>query len=375
MPRVPRRALTALLAAAVAATLFGVPARAQTADEQALEQAKAKVAEVAAQIDAAQSDERKAARRLAEAEERLRTLEAAVNQAAIALQRQEEAVRRSNERLAELERESNRIRQALEVRAADLYKNGSNVPLAMILASGDIEQAIERGAFLNAISSSDMVSLETVAASQVAVEAQRTRVDAELDRLARMRREQEEMLARVAALRRDRALKLADARAHVEDLEDHADDLKAEQAAIERLIEENRVTPASAAAPSTSGFAWPVCGPVTSEYGWRWGRMHEGLDVGVATGTPIVAANSGAVIFAGWQSGYGYMTLIDHGGLVTAYAHQSAIHVSAGQQVSRGQQIGAVGSTGNSTGPHLHFETRVSGSEAVDPRRYLPASC
>jgi murein DD-endopeptidase MepM/ murein hydrolase activator NlpD len=125
---------------------------------------------------------------------------------------------------------------------------------------------------------------------------------------------------------------------------------------------------------SSSGFAWPLCAPVTSEYGPRWGRMHQGIDQGASTGTPIGASKGGTVIYAGWQGGYGNLVLIDHhDGVVTAYAHQSRMAVSRGQSVSQGATIGYVGNTGNSTGPHLHFETRVNGS-AVNPRQYLSGS-
>jgi murein DD-endopeptidase MepM/ murein hydrolase activator NlpD len=118
-------------------------------------------------------------------------------------------------------------------------------------------------------------------------------------------------------------------------------------------------------------LSWPVSVPITSPFGWRWGRMHEGIDLGAAYGTPIAAAAAGTLIYAGWLGGYGNLTVIDHGGgLATAYGHQSRIAVSVGQQVARGEIIGYVGSTGHSTGPHLHFEVRVNG-QAVDPLGYL----
>jgi murein DD-endopeptidase MepM/ murein hydrolase activator NlpD len=122
---------------------------------------------------------------------------------------------------------------------------------------------------------------------------------------------------------------------------------------------------------SGAGFIWPVSAPITSPFGWRWGRMHEGIDLGAAYGTPIAAAASGVVIYAGWEGGYGNLVVIDHGGgLATAYGHQSRIAVSVGQNVAQGETIGYVGSTGHSTGPHLHFEVRVNG-QAVDPLGYL----
>jgi murein DD-endopeptidase MepM/ murein hydrolase activator NlpD len=123
--------------------------------------------------------------------------------------------------------------------------------------------------------------------------------------------------------------------------------------------------------PSSSGLIWPVSGPVVSGFGMRWGRMHEGIDIGVGYGTPIHAAASGTVVYSGWMSGYGNFVIIDHGGgMATAYGHQSAIAVGNGQSVSQGQVIGYVGCTGHCFGPHLHFEVRINGSP-VDPLGYL----
>jgi murein DD-endopeptidase MepM/ murein hydrolase activator NlpD len=123
--------------------------------------------------------------------------------------------------------------------------------------------------------------------------------------------------------------------------------------------------------PSAAGLIWPVSGPVTSPFGWRWGRMHTGIDIGVPYGTPIRAAAAGTVSYCGWEEGYGNFVVIDHGGnLATAYAHQSQIAVACGQQVAQGDVIGYVGCTGHCFGPHLHFEVRVDGNP-VDPLGYL----
>jgi len=124
-------------------------------------------------------------------------------------------------------------------------------------------------------------------------------------------------------------------------------------------------------------FQRPVSGPVTSGFGYRvhpifgTSRMHTGLDFPASSGTPIYAADSGVVVSAGSRGGYGNATVVDHGGgTATLYAHQSRLGVSAGQSVERGQVIGYVGSTGFSTGPHLHFEVRING-QPVDPAGYL----
>jgi murein DD-endopeptidase MepM/ murein hydrolase activator NlpD len=133
------------------------------------------------------------------------------------------------------------------------------------------------------------------------------------------------------------------------------------------------------APPARKGvLSWPVANPVvTSEFGYRthpiYGnrRLHAGIDIAANTGTPVMAAAPGTVITAGWMSGYGYTVVIDHGdALATLYAHNSALSVSPGQHVNRGQRIASAGSTGNSTGPHVHFEVRVKG-EPVNPRNYL----
>jgi hypothetical protein len=111
----------------------------------------------------------------------------------------------------------------------------------------------------------------------------------------------------------------------------------------------------------------PVAGPQTSPFGVRWGRMHEGIDIGGPIGTPICAAASGVVVSAGWNAGYGRIVVIRHaGGLSTAYAHMPAITVGRGRAVAQGDVVGRRGDTGHSTGPHLHFETRLHG-RAVDP--------
>lgn len=123
-----------------------------------------------------------------------------------------------------------------------------------------------------------------------------------------------------------------------------------------------------------NGYVWPTQGTITSGYGWRWGRMHRGVDVAGPVGTPVVAAAPGVIEQAGWNSGgYGNLVEIRHpDGSLTRYAHNNRLSVRAGQVVRQGQQISEMGSTGYSTGPHLHFEVHPRGSGAVNPMAYLP---
>lgn len=122
---------------------------------------------------------------------------------------------------------------------------------------------------------------------------------------------------------------------------------------------------------ATGRFIMPSRGVITSRYGYRWGRMHEGVDIAAPRGTAIVAADSGKVCFSGWRSGYGYCVMINHGnGYQTLYGHASKLYVKTGEYVKKGEKIAAVGSTGRSTGPHLHFEVRVNGS-SKNPLKYI----
>jgi murein DD-endopeptidase MepM/ murein hydrolase activator NlpD len=123
------------------------------------------------------------------------------------------------------------------------------------------------------------------------------------------------------------------------------------------------------AAASGSGYLWPADGPITSGFGYRrhpvlgTSRLHAGLDIGAGYGSEVYAAQSGVVILAGWNGGYGNCVMIEHpDGVVTLYGHMSELLVSEGESVGRGAVVGLVGSTGLSTGPHLHFETHIGGS-------------
>lgn len=140
--------------------------------------------------------------------------------------------------------------------------------------------------------------------------------------------------------------------------------------AVSKIVEvgTNPVPPKTA----TGTLRTPVSGyTLTSYFGARWGRMHEGIDMACPTGVTIIAADGGTVSFSGWYFGYGYMVEIDHGsGMKTRYGHCNTLNVNAGEKVYKGQKIAEVGNTGNSYGSHLHFEVRINGT-AVDPLGYI----
>ncbi len=183
-----------------------------------------------------------------------------------------------------------------------------------------------------------------------------------------------------ASARGARAAVLARVNTQASTIKTRLDGLEGDQAAIERRIQAASATATASAASVPAGpirgggtFIWPINGVITSPFCERrsYEACHPGMDIAAPTGTPIRAAAAGRVILASYTGGYGNYTCIQHSAsLSSCYGHQSSIAVSVGQSVSQGQVIGAVGSTGHSTGPHLHFEARVNGG-VVNPLNYL----
>ena len=162
---------------------------------------------------------------------------------------------------------------------------------------------------------------------------------------------------------------LVDTRTDRKTLEGHLAALEKEEAQVRARLAGN-VAPGPIRRGS-GALIWPISGAFTSPFGFRWGRLHAGVDLAAPEGTPIRAADSGTVVLAGWTGGYGNYTCVAHGGaLTTCYAHQSRYGTSVGANVSQGQVIGYVGNTGHSFGAHLHFETRINGTP-VNPMSYL----
>ena len=295
-------------------------------------------------------------------------------------------------RLELLTQQHAEAQRRLEERLVALYETDQPDAVAILLESGSLNDLIEQMQLLNEIGQQDKRIAAEIAAVKDELRAARqktagtkaevARVTAALgERTAAQRAARDELVARELALVDARAGKeslLASVREERSEDEEDLEEMLAASAAIAAKIQAAQAAAAAAqgaptvgsgAAPA-GGFVWPVQGVLTSTFGPRWGRLHEGIDIGAPGGTPIVASAAGTVIFAGWLGGYGNLTLIDHGnGVATAYGHQSAFSVTSGP-VSQGQAIGAVGSTGNSTGNHLHFEVRINGA-AVDPLGYL----
>lgn len=363
--------------AAVLAVVLSLSAMAAVAQDSGhLADVRSRLQQVANDLAAAERQAGAAAAQLADADARLAEVEEVVNEVARRLDQQEERAEQARVRLDELQAQADEVQAAFDERAIHMFKHSFGADLDLLLSAVDIEEALDRQTLLDRINRSDRATLEQVRAARGAVLTQQEAMDGEMVLLEQLRVEQEEILTQVREIRQARAMASAEARARAVELGRQHGDLQGEERRIQRIIEERaRIERATApTATSAGGFMWPACGSVTSEFGRRWGRLHAGLDIVENNTRAIYASRGGRVIFAGWQGGYGQLTMIDHGGIVTAYAHQSRIGVSQGQTVDRGQRIGTIGNTGNSTGAHLHFEIRVNGT-AQNPRNYLPRRC
>src|SRR5437660_1178212 len=287
------------------------------------------------------------------------------------------------ERLTFLRRNYARALHELNLRMIDIYETHDPTLVEVIIESDSFQAALDRIHYLDSIALQDKHIAARVRDARDAVHATRertttirARVRSETLVVAVRTRQQREakdaLLASQHSLSSKRSRQkgqLASTRSQERELIAEANALAAEDARIRGQLA--AAQGATDTTPSASGLIWPVNGPVTSPFGYRWGRLHAGIDIGVPYGTPIHAAAAGTVVLAGWVGGYGNYTCIDHGGgLATCYAHQSSFATSSGATVAQGEVIGYVGCTGHCFGPHLHFEVRINGTP-VDPLGYL----
>ncbi len=276
-------------------------------------------------------------------------------------------------------------RAALAERLSSAYRRGDPSVIQILVQSGSLSTAISARENLERAMVGDEELIQSTRKDANAslrarnqIQAKRSEVWQNEKRAREARAEQKVTFDRVnseklnlEAAKQSRTQLLAKVKVDRRDLEKHAQNLRARSLRLQNEI--NRASaslPPSAPVSGNGTFAWPVSGPVTSPFGPRWGRMHEGIDIASPGGTPIGASADGTVIVAGWQGGYGNLVVVSHGSLSTAYAHMSRVNVSVGQRVTRGQTLGAVGCTGHCYGDHVHYEVRSSG-RAVNPIPYM----
>ncbi|MGM9517665.1 MAG: murein hydrolase activator EnvC family protein [Acidaminococcus sp.] len=373
-------------AAALAAVLLGAQLAAPVTWAESIEDKKAELEDIQQQMDAkdAQREQKKqeignaverlvaAQNELAEAKRKLAEIEGRQHALEIKIRQNEAALKAK-------EADYNKTRKVYEKRLRDIYENGQVNYIDVLLGSTDFRDFASRMYLLQRVIRRDFNLIDTLNTQKQALEHQKAILDdnkRELDAIHAEATAEQKIIAQKTVERQalyEQALaEKAKLDAEYEELQRNSQEITA---MIQRMEEEGRL---AAQAHGSGQFMWPVNGEITSPFGWRvhpiWGTQifHAGLDIGADYGEPVHAADSGTVVYAGWMGGYGNAVMIDHGGgLVTLYGHNSSITVGEGQQVGKGETIALAGSTGNSTGPHCHFEVRVHG-EVTNPLQYLP---
>jgi len=297
-----------------------------------------------------------------------------------------EQLRLKRAELARARHELASEQSAFQLRIRIAYKTSDLDYLDVLMASNSFEDLVSRVDVVRSLVGGDNALVGRLQTTRDAVREQKRAIaaresdarqaaadlQAQSAQLAALQAARAEQQTAALAARKQKTGALAQVNGDLAQLKSQEDQLLAESSALTGVINSS-----SGGGGGTGRLGWPVSGPVTSPFGWRVHpilhvkRFHTGIDIGVGYGTPIHAADSGTVIYATWMSGYGNVIIIDHGGgISTLYAHQSSLAVGMGARVARGQVIGYVGSTGFSTGPHLHFEVRLNGTP-VDPLAYL----
>ena len=339
-----------------------------------------------------------------------------VNDRLYAIQQQLEAAQRdyqavanelkaTEEKIAATQAELEKTQARLKVREGvftkrvrDIYMHGQLSYLDVVLGAKDFSDFSNRLELLRRIIDADITLISDIRQERAAIETAKQELETQRARQAQLRDQAAAKRDEIESRRKEQQAILYQAQNDKAVAEQAYNEYQQSSQAIAEMLRQRAADraaqAAAAAAQASSGggggssdsyqpvsgsgaMIWPVNGVVTSPYGYRTHPIfgttiyHSGMDIGVDYGTPVHAADGGVVVEAGWISGYGYAVIIDHGnGLSTLYGHNQELAVSEGQAVSQGQVIAYAGSTGNSTGPHVHFEVRANG-DPVDPSAYL----
>lgn len=331
-----------------------------------------------------------------EVKEEIQKLDEEVNSATLELKKVTDQLDQLNkdidkttEELEEAEENLATKNDEFNARIRTMYKNGNSGYLEVLLSASNISDLLSRNSVLRQIANSDQELIDFIKEQRDIIEDKKTELEAQRASVDAVKSNIQSRKDELEVATRQKQTFMAGLQEDIDAFEKEYDELTSFAKDISSQIRNLQIsqapkpsggsTGAGASVPTSGKLAWPVpsSGRITSGYGYRihpilkTRKMHTGVDIAAPSGTPIVSADSGTVISAGWLGGYGLTIMVDHGGgIVTLYAHNSAVTASVGQQVSRGQSIALMGSTGNSTGPHLHFEVRVNG-DYVDPLPWI----
>ena len=308
----------------------------------------------------------------------------------------EKELENTEKQCLEVEKQIEELKKELEMRADDIrelmvkiYKTGPGTYLEILFASSSLSELMNRYEYLNIIVKNDTDIFNSVTLQKEKVEAKqaelislRAEQEYEKKEIEEIKRALEADEQTVVSNLKEKEFYLKRVQLEREKYEKELEEEERNSKEIEKVIKELQAKEKQTQIKGyTTSFIWPtIQGRISSPFGWRvhpilgGNKFHSGIDIAVPSGSPVYATADGKVLLAGWVNGYGNTVVIDHGGSITSlYAHNSVLKITAGKTVKKGAVIALVGSTGNSTGPHLHFEIRKNGT-AQDPFNYIPSN-
>ena len=366
-------ALSLLISLSVTGTALADDLEDQLADlQRQAEEQQAKTNEASAKVE-------NISERLRQIQEELRVATAEYKEVKGQLDSVEDKISDNTELLEKTEADLKVKNKKLQKRVRDIYINGQISYVDVLFGAKDFADLMTRMDVLKRIIKHDYDLIMKVKEEKATVENTRAQLEKDKAEAEVLVADAQAKKAKVEDKESEQQVLLDQAIYDRDTSERMYEEIMAASQEVANMIRRSQMSSAgySGAPAGAGGMIWPISGPITSEFGWRThpifgtARFHSGLDIGGDYGMPIYAAASGTVIYAGWISGYGNAVIIDHGGGVTTlYGHNDSLNVSEGENVAQGQVIAMCGSTGNSTGPHCHFEVRENG-EPVSPYGYL----
>lgn len=371
--------LSAVLSVVLAMTCFSVSSFA--ASSSSLSEINEKITEAKSKLDEGKEEQNELLSQIDDVNDKMNAVESEIANLDSQIDEKSAQIDEKQAELDEARAELDQQNKDLGDRLRVMYKSGETGIMEVILGSSDIVEMISNIHMVQTIYDYDMEVLEKIQKQYDVLERQQEELQSMKDDLESVRAErqsyEDDLNADLSELEELEAKVASDNEA----LEAQIDKLNQEANVLTAQMQSGSIQSSSSSTSTYSGgvFLWPVPDYVriSSYFGYRvhpilgYTKFHSGLDLAASSGKPILAANDGTVIFSGTKNGYGKTIMIDHGGgLVTLYGHCSSLLVSTGTAVSRGQTVALVGSTGQSTGPHCHFEVRKDGTP-VNPLDYL----
>lgn len=369
----------------IAALLFSCTAALQAVPDGSLSGKKTELGQQKRRLDIINERERDLSAQLNTTQDELQSSRQDYYDTLDSLRTAQARLKELRTRLKSANQEYAHNQKVLGKRLREIYLEGDVGYLVVLLGSESFTDFIDHTYYLSIIINNDQHLLEQVRLLKAELESKTVESEETVASITQMKEAQKARVTKLSQVEEQRRRLLHDVQkqrnslsSYVSELENSTRQLEAQiRGQVSRQYSGSALHAPASRLMGTGRYITPAAGPITSPFGYRvhpiFGtvRFHTGVDIGAEYGSPILAADSGTVIDAGWLGGYGNCMIIDHGGgYSTLYAHCSELYAAVGQSVTKGQHVAAVGSTGNSTGPHLHFEVRING-DPVDPLGFI----